>query len=467
MTDAADNPRMLIGGQLRSARRTFAVENPATLAVVDHAPDASPADLDAAVAAARMAFPGWAATPLADRRSALLAMADSLHADIGAMAPLLTAEQGKTRAEAEREVRSAADWLAGTAALPWDTGMVADPAGRGSFRRYLPMGVVGAIVPWNYPLHIAVMKLASALLAGNCVVLKPSPVTPLTSLRLGTIAGHLLPPGVLNILSGSDELGSWLTAHPGVDKISFTGSTATGRRVMAAAAPTLKRLTLELGGNDAAIVLPGADLDAIAPVLFRSAFRNAGQVCIATKRLYVHDSLYDSMLDRLVAMARATLVGDGAAPGTHMGPVATAAQRRQIVALRDDAVRRGARIITGLAPDGPGHFLPIMLVENPSDEAELVRAEQFGPILPVLRFHEPQTIAARVNDTPMALGCSIWGPSKAALDTARHIICGTVWINEAPTLHPAKPFGGMGQSGFGLEGGVEGLHACSAHQSIN
>jgi acyl-CoA reductase-like NAD-dependent aldehyde dehydrogenase len=460
----ADALPMLIDGRPRWTAGRLAVQNPATLAIVAEAPVASRGDVDDAVAASRAAWPGWAATSMADRRAALRAMAALLLADIGAMAPLLTAEQGKTLAEAEREVRSASAWLSGTADLdpPDETGI--GPDGLQRSVRHLPLGVVGAIAPWNYPLLLGMIKVAPALLAGNCVVLKPSPVTPLTSLRLGLLVGALLPAGVLNILSGNDELGPWLTSHIDVDKIGFTGSTATGRQVMASAAPTLKRLTLELGGNDAAIVLPGTDLDAVAPLIFRSAFRNAGQVCIATKRLFVHESLYARLRDQLHALATASVVGDGACERTSMGPLATARQRAFVAQLAADAAARGSRLLAGTAPDGPGHFLPVTLVDDPPDDAAVVAEEQFGPILPLLRFSDDREVVARANGSPLGLGCSIWGPDDRAEAIAGQMAAGTVWVNEAPTLIPSAAFGGWRQSGIGTEGGADGLSSYMARR---
>lgn len=300
---------MTIGGRSVPGSATFDVVNPATEAVIAQAPEASREDLDAAVKAARDAFPGWAATPIAERRRMIDALGDAILANLDSFKRLLTREQGKPHADAQGEVGGAGMWLKGAATLDLPVTVNEDTAERYSETRHVPIGVVGAIAPWNFPMILAMFKVGPALLAGNTMVLKPSPFTPLTTLKFGELAATILPAGVLNVVTGGDGLGPWLTEHPGIDKVSFTGSTATGRRVMQSASATLKRVTLELGGNDPAIVMPDADIAAIAEKLFWAAFTNNGQICIATKRMYVHEAVYEPLKAALVAYAKTVKVG--------------------------------------------------------------------------------------------------------------------------------------------------------------
>lgn len=298
-----NNYHMLIGGELVAAEARLDVVNPANEQVIACVPDAGAAELDAAVAAARKAFPGWAATPIAERKAMLDALADSIFANVDGFKRLLTAEQGKPHHEAQGEIMGAGYWLKAYTALDLPETVNEDSDERLSITRHVPLGVVGAIAPWNFPMILAMFKVAPGLLAGNTMVLKPSPFTPLCTLKFAELAKEILPAGVLNVITGGDHLGPLMTAHPGFDKISFTGSTQTGRRVMASAAPTLKRVTLELGGNDAAIVMPDVDVEKIAEQLFWAAFTNNGQICIATKRMYIHKDIYEPLRDALVAYA--------------------------------------------------------------------------------------------------------------------------------------------------------------------
>lgn len=451
--------RMLVSGNLEPGSGYFDVLNPATEEVIGRAPDASREDLDAAVAAARAAFPAWASTSLEKRREHVTAVADALIDRIDPLMRLLTREQGKPLADSEAEIRRAAFWLKGLCQLDLPVTVNEDSPGRYSETRRVPLGVTGAIAPWNFPVVLAAFKIGPALLAGNTIVLKPSPFTPLTTLRLGEIVRDLLPPGVLNILSGGDQLGPWITAHPGIDKISFTGSTATGKKVMQSAASTLKRVTLELGGNDPAIVMPDADVESIAEPLFWSAFRNSGQVCIATKRLYIHKDVYRPLADALIRYAKTVPVGDGSLEGTRLGPINNRPQYERVAALIDEARSDGLKFLAGgELPNRPGYFIPVTIIDNPPENSPIVQSEQFGPVLPLLQFEDYDDVVARANATDYGLGATIWGRDerKAAL-VAQRILSGTVWFNQAASHLPTESFGGMKQSGLGVEGGVEGL----------
>lgn len=450
---------MMIGGALVGGGTTFDVVNPATEAVIAQAPDASRDQLDAAVDAARAAFPGWAATPIAQRRAALNALGDAILANIGPFKRLLTAEQGKPHGDAEMEIGGAGMWLKGAATLDLPVTVNEDSADRYSETRHVPIGVVGAIAPWNFPMILAMFKVGPALLAGNTMVLKPSPFTPLTTLKFGELAAGILPPGVLNIISGGDALGPWMTEHPGIDKVSFTGSTVTGRRVMQSASATLKRVTLELGGNDPAIVLPDVDVEKVVEELFWAAFRNNGQICIATKRMYVHKDIYEPLKAALAAYAKTVKIGDGAEQGTQIGPINNKPQYDRVLDLIRDAKEQGYDfLIGGDAADVPGYFIPVTIIDNPPENSRIVQEEQFGPVLPLIRFDDIEDVIGKANATDYGLGASVWSKDEdRAYAIAQRIASGTVWVNETQHLTPFAAFGGMKQSGVGVEGGREGL----------
>lgn len=459
---------MTIGGKAVAGVETFDVLNPATERTVAAAPDASREDLDAAVAAARSAFAGWSAMPIDERRVYIDQLGDALLAQIEGFKRLLTAEQGKSHDDSAYEVGGAGMWLKGAATLQLPVTVNEDSAERYSETRHIPLGVVGAIAPWNYPLVLAMFKVGPALLAGNTMVLKPSPFTPLSTLKFGELAATILPAGVLNVVSGGDRLGPWLTEHPGIDKVSFTGSTETGRKVMQSASSTLKRLTLELGGNDPAIVLPDVDVEEVAEKLFWAAFTNNGQVCIATKRMYVHEDVYEPLKQALVEYARTIKVGDGSEQGSRLGPINNRPQYERVLNLIRDARDNGYDLLLGgESSDLPGYFVPITIIDNPPEDSRIVQEEQFGPVLPLLRFSDVDDVVARANASEFGLGASVWSKDEdAAWAVAERIASGTVWVNEAQHLTPLAAFGGMKQSGVGVENGVDGLLEYTSVQTI-
>lgn len=451
--------RMLIGGKLDAGSASFDVLNPANEQVIGQAPDATPEDLDRAVAAARSAFPAWSALPIEKRREYLNAMAQAILANIDPLKRLLTSEQGKPHADAEADVGGAAFWLMGASSLDLPVVVNEDSDERYSETRRVPLGVVGAIAPWNFPMILAAFKIGPGLLAGNTMVLKPSPFTPLTTLKLGEIIKDILPAGVLNIISGGDNLGPWMTSHPDIDKVSFTGSTATGKKVMQSASATLKRVTLELGGNDPAIVMPDVDVEKVAEQLFWAAFGNNGQICIATKRMYVHKDIYEPLRDAIVAYAKTVKIGDGSEQGTRLGPINNRPQYERVLDLIRDAKEQGYTFLMGgEKSDVPGYFIPVTILDNPPENSRIVQEEQFGPVLPLLKFDNYDDVVARANATEYGLGGSIWGNDEdKAFEIAKRIQSGTVWVNEVQHLSPTAAFGGLKQSGLGVEGGEEGL----------
>ncbi|RTR15078.1 aldehyde dehydrogenase family protein [Azospirillum griseum] len=450
--------KLLIGGRLVAGDLSMPVVNPATDALLATAPRASAAQLDAAVAAAKDAFPAWSAQPLADRRAAILRLADALNQRAGEFARLLTQEQGKPLAESTAEIAYTEAFLRQSAALDLPVRVVEDSDRRRVELHRRPLGVVGAIIPWNFPLLIVGFKLPLALLAGNTMVIKPAPTTPLTTLRFGELCADTLPPGVVNVVTDANDLGARLSTHPDVRKVTFTGSTETGRKVMAAAASSIKRITLELGGNDAAIVLDDVDPKAVAAKLFAGAFLNAGQVCLAIKRLYVQDRIYDALTAELAGLAEAAVVGDGLDPDVRIGPLQNRAQYEKVLGFLTDAARDGTIIAGGAVTDRPGYFIRPTIVRDIQDGARLVDEEQFGPILPVIRVTDAEDALRRANASPYGLGASVWSsdPTRAAA-VAQRLEAGTVWINTHLDFGPTIPFGGAKQSGIGVEFAEEGL----------
>jgi len=459
---------MTINGKSVPGDSTFGVVNPASGKVFAQAPECSRAQLDAAMDAASKAFPAWSRDP-ARRRKALVDCAEAVKARIGELTPILTQEQGKPLARAGEELFGAAIWFQYTASLEIPVEVLQDDANVRIEVRRRPYGVIGAITPWNYPVMLAVWKIAPALLAGNTIVLKPSPFTPLSTLKLGDVIRDALPPGVVNIVSGSDQLGAWITGHPAVRKISFTGSVATGKKVAAAAAPDLKRITLELGGNDAAIVLDDANPKKVAEKLFWGAFTNTGQVCSAIKRLYVHESIYQPVLDELAAVAKAVKVGDGMQQDSQLGPLNNKMQFDRVNELVEDAKKHGARFVTGGAPLArEGYFIPPTLVTGIAEGTRLVDEEQFGPALPVLPYRDVEDAVQRANRTMYGLSGSVWSskPERAA-EVAGHLECGTAWVNQHLAILPNAPFGGAKWSGIGVENGPWGLLGFTELQTVN
>ncbi|MEV4895366.1 aldehyde dehydrogenase family protein [Nonomuraea sp. NPDC055795] len=443
--------------------------NPATGATIAQVPAAGPEQLDQAVEAARAAFPSWAATPLPRRQAIVSAIGDRLEAHAEEFMALLTREQGKPGGGARWEVYGSVAWLRAIAAQSLPEEVVEDTADRRVITRYTPLGVVGGITPWNFPILLAVWKIAPALVAGNCVIVKPSPFTPLCTLKLAELVQDLLPPGVFSVLSGDDELGKRLTAHPGIDKIAFTGSTETGKHVMRSAAGNLKRITLELGGNDPAIVLPDVDAAKIAPQLFWAAFQNNAQFCNAAKRLYIHADVYEAVRDALVGYARTITVGDGADPDTDLGPMQNRPQFEKVKEYFDDCARNGYTFALGgeIDESGRGWFVPVTLVDDPPENSRLMREEPFGPILPLVRWTDEADVIARANDTAFGLGASVWGKDLEAVERiGRQIEAGTVWLNEVHQYSPAQAFGGHKQSGIGCENSLHGLMEYTNWQTV-
>jgi len=460
--------RLVIDGRLVEGASTFDVVNPATERVLAKCPRADLAQLNQAVAAAKAAFPAWSATPLEDRRRLVLRLADALSARADEFARLLTQEQGKPLAMAQGEIAGSVAMIQAFAAMDLQDKVLKEDETQRIVQRRAPLGVVAAITPWNFPLILLMIKVPPALLAGNTVVVKPAPTTPLTTLRFGELCAEILPAGVVNVITDQNDLGGALTGHPDVAKVAFTGSTATGKKVMASVAGTLKRLTLELGGNDAAIVLNDVDPKEVAPKIFMAAMLNTGQVCLAAKRVYAHDSIYDELCAELAKLADAAVLGDGLDPDTQFGPLQNKTQFEKVLGYIADGRERGKIIAGGTRADGPGYFIRPTIVRDIPDDARLVREEQFGPVLPVLRYSDIDDAIRRANSTDYGLGATVWSSdTERAYEVACRIDSGTVWVNKHLDLPPDVPFGGAKQSGLGTEMGQEGLEEFTQSRIIN
>lgn len=461
---------LLIGGAPVATPQHAPIVNPSNGDVVGYMPLGGEADLDQAVAAAAKAFKMWSQVPDERRAEACRTVAEKISEHAEELAQLLTREQGKplNGLGSRFEIGGALAWTRHTAELDLPVEVLQDDAeGRVELHRK-PIGVVGSITPWNWPVMIACWHIVPAVRAGNTVVIKPSPLTPLSTIRLVEIINEVLPPGVVNVITGENSIGAALSAHPGVAKMTFTGSTETGKKIMASAIATLKRLTLELGGNDAGIVLPDADPKAIVEGLFWGAFINNGQTCAALKRLYVHDSIYEEVCRGLADYASKIVVGDGLDDASILGPVQNEMQFNKVRELVEDARANGARILTGGSPmDRPGYFYPITLVADVDHGVRLVDEEQFGPALPIIRYSDVDEVIARANQNPAGLGGSVWSAdAEKAKRYALQLECGSVWINKHGTIQPNAPFGGVKQSGIGVEFGAEGLKEFTTIQTV-
>jgi acyl-CoA reductase-like NAD-dependent aldehyde dehydrogenase len=455
-------------GATHPIRTTFEVVNPATGEVFATAPAASATDVDAAARAAHDAFSAWRSDPAA-RRAALHATAEALAAARDEIVPILTAEQGKPLSESAREVALAAAYFHYYADMELGRQVIRDDADALVQVVHRPLGAAAIIAPWNFPLTLAFAKIAPALSAGNTVVLKPSPFTPLSSLKVGEVLHGVLPAGVLNVLSGGDETGAALTEHPLIRKISFTGSIATGKTIATAAAADLKRTTLELGGNDAAIVLADADPAAVAEGIFPRAFHNTGQVCVAPKRVYVPETLRAAVVEAFAELARKARIGDGADPSTQYGPLNNRPQLKRVAELVDDAVRRGATVAAGGREiDGKGFFFQPTILTDVTDGTRIVDEEQFGPALPIIGYRDVEDALARANATHFGLGGSVWSPdAERAAAVAERVEAGMTWVNTHTAATFEQPFTGIKWSGVGVENGRWGLEGFTDLQVIH
>lgn len=436
---------MTIDGSAVDGGEGFAVINPPTARVFARAPACTPEQLDRAMAAAARAYSIWSRADDV-RRAVLREAAATVSGATGELAALLTAEQGKPRTEAAAEVRAAGAWLRYYADLEVPRELVGD-ARRGSVEvLHRPLGVVAALTPWTAPIELAARTIAPALRAGNTMVLKPSPYAPLATLVLGQVLAEVLPPGVLNVVSGPDPLGARLVGHRTPRAVSFTGAPATGRRVAAAAAAGLRPATLELGSNDPAIVLDDVEPETIADALFWGAFTNNGQTCTAIKRVYVAQPRYQAVLAALADRAATVRVGNGSHKSSQLGPVGTLAQFERIGELVRDALAHGAVAVAGgAALNRPGYFFAPTILAGAADGMRVVEEEQLGPVLPVLEYRDLDDAVRRANGGGHGLGASVWSSDvDRAAAVARRLVAARVSVNSHPGLGgPGLPVHGQ------------------------
>ncbi len=459
----------LINGEMIETGEWLDVVNPANEEVIGQVPAAGAGELDKAVAAARAAFKSWKNTSFEERQATCMAISGAIKENAEELYRLLTSEQGKPHEQAKGEIYGAAGMSAAQATLKLEDVINEDSDARLSRTRRVPVGVVGGIVPWNFPVMMAVQKIIPALMSGCTIVLKPSPFTPLTTLRIAELIADKVPAGTVNIITGEDSLGPLITGHPDIDKITFTGSTATGKKIMEGASADLKRITLELGGNDASIVLPDANVEKIAEQLFWASFSNAGQICVAAKRVYIHEDIYDELSAAIADYAKNVKVGDGSQQGTGVGPIQNKKQYERVLELIQDAKDNGYEFLTGgdVDPSGTGYYVPISILDNPPEDARIVAEEQFGPVMPLMKFSSEDEVIQRANNSEYGLAGAVWtaDPEKG-VEIAEQLETGTVWVNEYLHLSPFSPFGGHKQSGFGAEYGLDGLKEFTYPQVI-
>ncbi|MEJ2458030.1 MAG: aldehyde dehydrogenase family protein, partial [Novosphingobium sp.] len=419
--------KLLIDGKLIDGVSTFDVINPATEEVLAPCPRADEAMLNCAVAAAKAAQPAWAALSTDERAAYINRLADAMEARIEDFGRLLTAEQGKPLDQAMYEIGGSIYTLRAFAAMRQPDQTLSEQDGQSVIEHRTPLGVCAAITPWNFPVILLANKLGPCLVTGNTMIAKPAPTTPLTTLLLAELAADILPKGVFNVVCDQNELGAAITAHPDIAKVAFTGSTPTGKKVMASAASNVKRVTLELGGNDAAIVLDDVPARLAAEKVYAGAMANAGQICVAIKRAYVPTAMYDEFCAEIAKFAEAAVVDDGTKQGATVGPVQNKMQYDKVRGLIEDAKSRGTVIAEAGKPDRPGYFIAPTIIGDLPDDAPLVTEEQFGPVLPVLKYDDIDDVIQRANDSPYGLGGTVWGMDQLrAMDVARRIDSGTV-----------------------------------------
>ncbi|WP_426357476.1 aldehyde dehydrogenase family protein [Pseudocolwellia sp. HL-MZ19] len=464
---------MTIDGVADKSTQYVDVINPATGEAFAQCQNGNVDTLNSAVSAARKAFSTWGRTSSDERRAKMHELANVLETNMPELMELITKETGKpmgglNNVGSGMEVGGAIAWTQYTAELELAVDIAQDDADARIEVHRKPLGVVGSITPWNWPLMIAIWHVIPALRAGNTVVIKPSELTPLATMRFIELANEVLPAGVLNVVTGDGSVGAALTSHSDVNKIIFTGSTPTGKHIMASAAGNLKRLTLELGGNDAGIVLPDVDVKSTAAQLFGACFHNNGQTCAALKRLYVHEDIYEEICAEMAEHAKKVTVGNGLEEGVELGPIQNEKQLQIVMELAADAKANGGRFVAGgNRIEGPGYFFEPTLVADLKDGSRLVDEEPFGPIVPIIKYSDINDVITTSNQNDCGLGGSIWSADiEKATELAKSMECGSVWINTHGAVQPNMPFGGIKQSGFGVEFGLYGLEECTSIQAL-
>lgn len=463
--------KMLIDGKLvgkdKKGKR-IKVINPATEKTFATVPKGRKKDINAAVAAAKKAFPAWAATSQKKRQEVVSKIADVISDNAEMLARLMVKEQGKPMPEALGEMAWTEGYLRHYATLSVKGRVIQNDDDFKIEMRRKPLGVVAGICPWNFPVLVPFWKIGPALVAGNTIVLKPSPTTPVTIMKVLELCNKFIPPGVVNVVPDENDLGKVLTRHKDVAKVSFTGSSETGKRIMSSAAGTIKRVTLELGGNDPAIVMPDVNVKETAAKIFGGAFMNAGQVCLAIKRVYAHEKIYDEFCDELAKLAKDTVVCDGLRQGSAMGPLQNKAQYEKVKRLIKSARKDGKILSGGVVKGKKGYFIKPVIVRDVKDGDDIVDKEQFGPVLPVVKYSNIAKAGKSANNSDYGLGASVWsGDVRAATRVASKIESGTVWVNQVTNIGPHIPMAGFKASGLGVEQSAEGLEEYTQIQVLN
>lgn len=460
--------QMLINGKLHAGSSALAVINPALETAFAEAPLADRALVETALDAGVRAFPAWSALRFDERGDYMRKWADAIEARMVEFGRLLTQEQGKPLDQAMYEMGGTVACLRYYAGQSLSDRLVREDEATRVIEHRTPLGLVAGITPWNFPMMLLMLKIGPALITGNTIIAKPAPTTPLTTMLLGQLAAEIFPAGVFQTLLTGNELASLLTTDPRVACVSFTGSTPTGRKVYAAGADTLKRFTLELGGNDAAIVLDDVDAASVAQGIYNAATLNAGQVCMAAKRIYAPRAIHDELVDALGALADAAIVGDGLDQGTQVGPIQNELQYQKLIGFYNEAAAKG-RIAGGQGIlDRKGYFVHPTIVADMPDDSRLVREEQFGPILPVLPYDTLDEALQRANDSIYGLAGSVWtSDPQRGEEVARRLDTGTTWVNRHMDLPFDVEFGGCKQSGIGRQQGIQGLEDLTQPKIVN
>lgn len=468
--DITRYPGNIINGDFVPTPKTRHSIDPATGKTLYEVPIAREEDLDAAVIGARTAFKSWSMTPFSERAELLLKYADALEAARDEIESLLTLEQGKPLSLSHTEVECALTWLRTFATMEIKDEVLQEDDGKTVYSTHPPLGVCAGIVPWNWPILLGLGKLGPALITGNTFIMKPSPYTPYCNLKLGELAMRIFPPGVVQVLSGDYRLGPWITEHPGIDKIAFTGSIATGKLVAASCAKTLKRYTLELGGNDAAIICGDVDIEKCLPKIATLSFLNSGQICMLTKRIYIHESIYDDFRDRMVQFTKSNVkTGAGTEEGVIVGPIQNKMQFDKVKDMYSQIEKQKwkAALEGSVGEARNGYFITPAIVDNPPEDSRIVVEEPFGPIVPLLKWTDEDDVINRANALRTGLGASVWSKDLArAQRMARRLEAGSVWVNSHFDVDPRVPFGGHKESGIGMEWGMEGLKSYTNSRSL-
>ncbi|OOF94500.1 hypothetical protein ASPCADRAFT_507465 [Aspergillus carbonarius ITEM 5010] len=457
-----------INNELTTTSTTRHSLNPATRKPNPPVPISTASDLNNAVTSARTAFKSWSKLSPSDRRAKVIAFGEAISLHAEEFADLLVQEQGKARTQATIEVNMSGTWCKQIPQLELKDEILQDTADQRVIQRFTPMGVVAGIVPWNFPLLLAVGKIAPAVYTGNCIIIKPSPFTPYCALKLGELASRIFPPGVVQVLSDDGNIGPLMTTHPGINKISFTGSTGTGKRIMRDCAETLKSVTLELGGNDPAIVCEDVDIDEVVPQIATLSFLVSAQVCMMIKRLYIHESIYDKFLSAFINFTKTLKTGNGTEPDVFFGPVQNEMQYEKVKDLFTSIQTENLKpVLGGTITDSEGYFVTPTLIDNPPDDSRVVKEEAFGPILPLMKWSDEDEVIARANDSDTGLGASVWSKDvDRAQRMGAQLESGSVWINSHFQVAPNIPFGGVKSSGIGREWGIEGLKSYTQSQMM-